>query len=423
MTKQLLLPLAAVLLTFVTARIHAFLPTHAPPSSSGDRVTSSTLLGMDKKGRQVGGFGKKATPSNIRTKKTTRKLDPNFVYAGSLRPHDVSPIRIVDPTAVLSMPDYAIDGKPKKKRETGGSTSSYSDIELKSPEDIIKMRAAGRVAREVLDLAGLQARAGVTTDDIDEIVHAACIDRRAYPSPLNYRNFPKSCCTSVNEVICHGIPDSRPLQDGDVINIDVTVYLDGFHGDCSEMFVVGGRDALDDDGIKLVQATYDCWIEAMELVRPGKNFNVIGKSIQDRVTPLGYTTVREFCGHGIGSVFHTAPNIYHYAVNRELEIMEAGQVFTIEPMICEGRSDPYMWQDDWTATTVDGKRSAQFEHTLLVTEDGVEALTGKIDSSPIQFWERESKVHKGVWLGTSKDAMERAGVLNGALQKQIRVSE
>ncbi|KAL3763734.1 hypothetical protein ACHAW5_006178 [Stephanodiscus triporus] len=414
MTNHLLLPLAAILATAATVRIHAFLPTasyppHAPPSS----LTTSTSLGMDKKaksgggGGRGGGFAKKATATNIRTKKAKRSSDANFAYAGSLRPHDISPMRIVDPASVLSIPDYAIDGVPKRR-----GSGSGGGIEVKSPEEIIKMRAAGRVAREVLDLAGSLVRAGVTTDDIDAAVHAACIERGAYPSPLNYRNFPKSCCTSVNEVICHGIPDSRPLRDGDVINIDVTAYLDGYHGDCSEMFVVGGREALDDDGRRLVQATYDCWVRAMELVRPGTNYNVIGRSIQDHVTPLGYSTVRAFCGHGIGSVFHTAPNIYHYAVGQDLGTMEAGHVFTIEPMICEGLADPYMWQDDWTATTVDGGRSAQFEHTLLVTADGVEALTGKIEGSPIQFWEEESTIRGGAWLGTSKDARARARVLN-----------
>ena len=418
MTNHHLLSLAAVLAaTSQTLCIHAFLPSpssYPPPLAPPSILTTSTTsLGMDKKARsgggRGGGFGKKATSASISIRTKKKKSDPNFAYAGPLRPHGTSPMRIVDPASVLSLPDYAIDGVPKKR----GRSSGDRDIEVKSPEEITKMRAAGRVAREVLDLAGSLVRAGVTTDDIDASVHDACVERGAYPSPLNYRKFPKSCCTSVNEVICHGIPDFRPLEDGDVLNIDVTVYLDGYHGDCSEMFVVGGRDALDDDGARLVQATYDCWVESMELVRPGSNYNVIGKSIQDHVKPYGYSSVRAFCGHGVGSVFHTAPNIYHYAVNQDLGTMEPGHVFTIEPMICEGLSDAYMWQDDWTATTADGGRSAQFEHTLLVTEDGVEALTGKIESSPIQFWEEHSKVRKGVWLGTSESARERAGVLNG----------
>lgn len=204
----------------------------------------------------------------------------------------------------------------------------------------------------------------------------------------------------------------RPLEEGDILNVDITVYLDGYHGDCSEMFVVGGREALDEAGRDLIQATYDCWVQSMELVRPGANYNVIGRSIQEHVAPRGYSTVRSFCGHGIGRVFHTAPNIYHYTVNQPLQEMRAGHVFTIEPMICEGIPDPYMWRDDWTATTADGKRSAQFEHTLLVTEDGVEALTGKIESSPLQFWEEESAIRKGIWLGTSEGARERAKELN-----------
>ncbi|KAL9191436.1 hypothetical protein ACHAXT_001142 [Thalassiosira profunda] len=387
----------------------------APITSTSSSPITSSSLGMNKRAKSKrtggggGGFGKKATNINIRTKKTKPK-NPNFVYAGDLRPAEQSPTRIVDPDTVLAIPDYAIDGVPKKRG------SSY-DIEIKSAEDIAKMRAAGRAAREVLDIAGSLVKAGVTTDEIDAAVHAACLERKAYPSPLNYRKFPKSCCTSVNEVICHGIPDMRPLEDGDCINIDITVYLDGYHGDCSEMFVVGGREALDEKGQKLLQTTYDSWVKSMELVKPGVDYNEIGRSIQEYVTPKGYSTVRAFCGHGIGQVFHTAPNIYHYTVNQSLDTMKAGHVFTIEPMICEGLNDPYMWPDEWTATTVDGKRSAQFEHTLLVTENGVEALTGKLESSPMQFWEEESEIHKGVWLGTSEAAKKRAAALNGSEAK------
>ena len=411
MANQLVLPLvAAALLSSApsTYCINAFIISSPMTSYPLSRSKfSSSSIRMDKKVKQSsGGFAKKVTASNLRTK--TKRLDPpNFVYAGKLRPHEQSPMRIVDPSAVLSLPDYAIDGIPKKK-----GTSSI--IEVKSVEDIIRMRASGKLARQVLDLAGSLVKPGITTDEIDAAVHTACLDRGAYPSPLNYRKYPKSCCTSVNEVICHGIPDMRPLQLGDVLNIDITVFLDGYHGDCSEMFVVGGKDAADDEARHLLQTTYDCWIKAMELVKPGINYNVIGRTIQDHVTERGFTTVHSFCGHGIGQVFHTAPNIYHYTVNQPLDVMEAGHVFTIEPMICEGLSEAYMWPDDWTATTVDGKRSAQFEHTLLITPDGVEALTAKIDTSPIQFWEGESTISRGVWLGTSKNARERAEGLNNA---------
>eukprot|EP01082_Thalassiosira_pseudonana_P011538 g10206.t1 g10206 contig4:1430610-1431827(+) len=377
--------------------------TFSPSHPSLRRRTSSLHMkkGGGGRGGGGGGFGKKVTTMNIKTKKP--KSD--FVYAGSVRPYPQSPTRLVDPEKVLTLPDYAIDGVPKKKGGTNG-------VEVKSAEEIVKMRASGRAAREVLDIAGRLVAPGVTTDAIDAAVHAACIERGAYPSPLNYRKFPKSCCTSVNEVICHGIPDERPLEEGDIVNIDITVYLDGYHGDCSEMFVVGGKEALDEAGQKLIQTTYDSWLSSLELVRPGVDFNVIGKVIQDYITPRGYSTVRSFCGHGIGSVFHCAPNIYHYTVNQPLGLIKAGNVFTIEPMICEKLADPYMWDDDWTATTVDGGRSAQFEHTLLVTDDGVEAMTGKIETSPLQFWEAESEVRKGVWLGTSENARKRAGELN-----------
>ncbi len=434
--RQFLPLLVAIAITIsAAARIHAFLlhlpaPLPMPSRAAQPSVTMKTMMSDGRKKRKSsggavgGGFGKKITSDNINVRTKSSSSRPsngntnNFVYAGTIRPHDRSPMRIVDPATVMSLPDYATDGIPKK-RIASSSSLSYSSgiIEIKSPEDVLKMRAAGKVARQVLDIAGSLVAsssqpAGITTDEIDAAVHAACIERRAYPSPLNYRKFPKSCCTSVNEVICHGIPDSRPLQYGDIINIDVTCYLDGYHGDCSEMFVVGGKEALDDDGRKLLQTTYDCWIQSMELVKPGVNYNVIGRCIEEHIVPRGYSTVKSFCGHGIGQIFHMAPNIYHYTVNQPLDTILAGHVFTIEPMICEGLGDPYMWQDNWTATTVDGKRSAQFEHTLLVTPDGVEALTGKLEGSPLQFWEEESEVRKGVWLGTSVDARRRAEELN-----------
>merc|ERR1719223_1554878 len=282
-------------------------------------------------------------------------------------------------------------------------------IEVKTPEEIKKMRAAGRVAREVLDIAGRAVRPGITTDEIDNLVHAESVKRGAYPSPLNYHGFPKSCCTSVNEVICHGIPDDRPLEEGDVLNIDITCYLDGYHGDCSEMFVAGEPD---EKARELLQTTYDCWVKAMEFVKPGNDYKDIGGIIEDHITERGFTTVRNFCGHGIGSVFHTNPNIFHCRNSEPNGQMAPGHTFTIEPMICEGTSKALTWPDKWTATTADGKRTAQFEHTLLITPDGVEALTGKIDSSPTQFWERESKVVNGKWVGTSADAKKRMEEIN-----------
>jgi methionyl aminopeptidase len=293
-------------------------------------------------------------------------------------------------------------------------------IEVKTPEEIEKMKVSGRIARQVLDIAGQAVRVGMTTDEIDELVHEETLKRGAYPSPLNYHGFPKSCCTSVNEVICHGIPDDRPLQNGDIINIDITCYKDGYHGDCSEMFVVG---KCDEAALQLLQTTYDCWIQACEFVKPGRDYKDIGAIIEDYIVPKGYSTVRNFCGHGIGSVFHTNPNIYHYRNNEPNGQMAPGHTFTIEPMICEGSAKPLTWPDEWTATTIDGKRSAQFEHTLLVTKNGVEALTGKLETSPLQVWERNSKIHKGFWLGNTPEARERAEKLTEmALEREAQES-
>uniref|UniRef100_A0A7S1DDL8 Methionine aminopeptidase n=1 Tax=Cyclophora tenuis TaxID=216820 RepID=A0A7S1DDL8_CYCTE len=325
-----------------------------------------------------------------------------FSYAGDVRPGKQSPQRVVVDEAIVK-PDYFQDGTPKNKPQLLPWV-----IEVKTAQEIAKMRVAGRVAREVLDIGGRMIKPGVTTDEIDARVHKECLARGAYPSPLNYHGFPKSCCTSVNEVICHGIPDDRPLVKGDIINLDITCFVDGYHGDCSEMFVVGGEEAADDAAKQLLQTTYDCWISAMNICMPGKDYKDIGAIIEDYVAAKGFTTVKNFCGHGIGSVFHANPNILHYRNNEPNGQMTSGHTFTIEPMICEGVAKPLTWPDQWTATTVDGKRSAQFEHTLLVTAEGVEALTGKIETSPLQFWERDSAVKKGIWLGTTPDAKKRA---------------
>ena len=336
----------------------------------------------------------------------------SFPYAGSIRPGRQTPQRVVVPSSPqMAVPDYATDGIPKKK----GQSLLPWIIDVKTPEEIQKMKAAGRLARQILDLGGRLVQPGVTTDEIDEAVHRAIVDAGAYPSPLNYHGFPKSCCTSVNEVICHGIPDDRKLQDGDVINLDITVYLDGYHGDCSEMFVAGTPD---DKARHLLQVTYDCWIQACQYVQPGRDYKDLGGIIEDYITPHSLSTVRNFCGHGIGSVFHTTPNILHYRNNEPNGQMAVGHTFTIEPMICERSSKVLSWPDDWTATTVDGGRSAQFEHTLLVTEDGVEALTAKTENSPLQFWEQESKVHQGFFLGTSKEARKREEALNAKILTQ-----
>lgn len=238
------------------------------------------------------------------------------------------------------------------------------------------MRTVCKFGREVLDAAARAVKPGVSTDEIDRIVHEACIERECYPSPLNYYQFPKSCCTSVNEVICHGIPDKRPLEDGDICNIDITVYHDGFHGDLNETLLVG---KVDEDSQKLVNVAYECMMAGISIVKPGVKYREIGNEIQRHANTHGYSVVRTYCGHGINQLFHPAPSVPHYAKNKAIGVMKPGHTFTIEPMISEGTWKDVTWPDNWTAVTADGKRSAQFEHTLLVTETGCDILTVRPD--------------------------------------------
>ena len=236
-----------------------------------------------------------------------------------------------------------------------------------------RMRAAGHAAREVLLELQAAVAPGVTTDELDRICHEAYIARRGYPSTLDYKGYPKSLCTSVNEVICHGIPDDRALEDGDIVNGDVTIYLHGVHGDCSATFLVGD---VDETGRRLVQTTYECLWRGIDAVKPGGRINDIGRAIQTHAEANGFSVVRAFVGHGVGETFHTAPSVPHFYDPHADSIIEPGMTFTIEPMINEGAYDlGRIWSDGWTAPTRDGSRSAQFEHSLLVTPTGVEVLT------------------------------------------------
>ncbi|KAI9490924.1 peptidase M24, structural domain-containing protein [Zychaea mexicana] len=292
---------------------------------------------------------------------------PNYKFTGPLRPvYPLSPKREVP--GEIAKPDYAVTGIPVSEQNVRAS----STIKCLNEKEIEGMRKVCKIAREVLDIGAAAIRPGITTDEIDRIVHEATIERGAYPSPLNYYNFPKSVCTSVNEVICHGIPDKRPLQDGDIVNIDVTCYLGGFHGDLNESYLVGN---VDEKGQKLVKVARECLQKAIDAVKPGMKYRDFGKIIETHATANGLSVVRTFCGHGINQLFHCAPNVPHYANNKAIGVCKPGHVFTIEPMINEGTWKDVLWDDQWTATTADGKRSAQFEHTLLVTEDGVEILT------------------------------------------------
>uniref|UniRef100_A0A8C4TY77 Methionine aminopeptidase n=1 Tax=Falco tinnunculus TaxID=100819 RepID=A0A8C4TY77_FALTI len=297
-----------------------------------------------------------------------------YRYTGKLRPHyPLTPTRPVP--SYIQRPDYA--DHPLGMSESEQALKGTSQIKILSSEDIEGMRVVCRLAREVLDVAAMMVKAGVTTEEIDHAVHLACIARNCYPSPLNYYNFPKSCCTSVNEVICHGIPDRRPLQEGDIVNVDITVYRNGYHGDLNETFYVG---EVDEGARRLVQTTYECLMQAIDAVKPGVRYRELGNIIQKHAQANGFSVVRSYCGHGIHKLFHTAPNVPHYAKNKAVGVMKPGHVFTIEPMICEGGWQDETWPDGWTAVTRDGKRSAQFEHTLLVTDTGCEILTRRLDS-------------------------------------------
>ncbi|GAB4846997.1 Methionine aminopeptidase 1D, chloroplastic/mitochondrial [Ancistrocladus abbreviatus] len=246
-----------------------------------------------------------------------------------------------------------------------------SGPEVHDERGIESMRASGRLAAHVLEYAGTLVKPGVKTDEIDEAVHQMIIDNGAYPSPLGYGGFPKSVCTSANECICHGIPDSRPLQDGDIINIDVTVYLNGYHGDTSATFFCGD---VDDKAKKLVEVTKECLYKAISICGPGVEYKKIGRTIHDHADKYRYGVVHQFVGHGVGRVFHADPVILHCR-NNDGGRMMLNQTFTIEPMLTMGSCNPIMWDDNWTVVTEDGSLSAQFEHTILITQEGVEILT------------------------------------------------
>jgi len=277
----------------------------------------------------------------------------------ALRPGVVSPRRAVPPQIVR--PDYATSGRPRA-----------AGRDVKTPDELERLRRACRAAARVLRVSGEAVRPGITTDALDEIAHDETVRLGGYPSPLNYRGFPKSICTSVNEVICHGIPDSRPLEDGDIVNLDITVYLDGMHGDCSATYLVGN---VDPDGRRLVQVAHECLSRGVDAVKPGRPISDIGKAIESHASRHGFGVVRSYCGHGIGETFHTSLQIPHHYDPSLRRIMEPGMTFTIEPMITEGTWQDLLWDDGWTAVTADGKRSAQFEHTIVVAEGSAEILT------------------------------------------------
>ena len=245
-------------------------------------------------------------------------------------------------------------------------------IVLHQESNFTKMRKAGALASQVLDQIEPFVKEGITTEELDKICHDYILANNAIPAPLNYKGFPKSICTSVNHVVCHGIPGKKKLSDGDVLNIDITVILDGWHGDTSRMFSIGKQSLKSK---KLIEVTYNAMWEGIKQVKPGKTFGDIGYAIQKYAEDFGYSIVRDFCGHGIGEIFHTAPNVLHYGEAKTGTTLHEGMFFTIEPMINLGKRDIIILDDGWTAVTRDKKLSAQFEHTLAVTKSGYEVFT------------------------------------------------
>jgi methionyl aminopeptidase len=277
-----------------------------------------------------------------------------------MKPYRVSGPRPVPPD--IPRPSYVGQMGPE----------NYDGPDVQPPDVIARMRRAGQVAAQAMAAGAAVIAPGTTTDEIDAVVHEFLVAHGAYPATLRYRGFPKSCCTSVNEVVCHGIPDARPLDDGDLVKIDVTAYLDGVHGDTCASYFCG---EVDEAGRLLAERTEAAMHRAIKTVRPGRQVNVIGRVIESYANRFGYGVVRDYTGHGVHTAFHSGLVIPHFDDLSFDTVMRAGMTFTIEPMLTLGDYRSHVWKDDWTVVTNDGSRSAQFEHTLVVTEDGAEILT------------------------------------------------
>ena len=278
----------------------------------------------------------------------------------AVAPGVISPRRPVP--SHIPRPEYVDRPGPEK----------FTGSEVKDAETIEKIRVASRLAAQARDLVGSHVAPGVTTDELDRIGHEFLCDHDAYPSTLGYKGFPKSLCSSVNEVVCHGIPDSRVVEDGDIVNIDITAFIDGVHGDTNATFLAGD---VDEETRLLVERTREALDRGIKAVKPGRRINVIGRVIESYAKRFGYGVVRDFTGHGIGTAFHSGLVVPHYDESYYDDPIEVGMTFTIEPMLNLGTHEWTMWDDEWTVVTKDLRRSAQFEHTLLVTADGAEVLT------------------------------------------------
>lgn len=286
---------------------------------------------------------------------------PRDLATGHLTMGKLSPTRSVP--ASIARPEYVGKSAPAK----------FAGSDVKTPEQIAKIRAAGRIAAQAIQLVGEACKPGVTTDELDRIGHEFVVSQGAYPSTLGYRGFPKSLCSSINEVICHGIPDDTVLMDGDIINIDITAFKDGFHGDSNVTFLVG--DVASEVQL-LVERTHEAMMRGINAALPGRSVNIIGRAIETYAKRFNYGVVRDFTGHGVGEAFHSGLVIPHYdSAPHFNEEIKTGMVFTIEPMLTLGTHEWDMWSDDWTVVTKDRSLTAQFEHTIVITDDGPEILT------------------------------------------------
>jgi methionyl aminopeptidase len=279
--------------------------------------------------------------------------------ATTLQPGRVSPQRQV-PSSITA-PEYVGRKRPR-----------LGEPDVKDPETIERMRVAGRIAAQALEEVGRHVTPGVTTDELDRVGHEFLVSHGAYPSTLGYRGYPKSLCTSLNEVICHGIPDDTVIADGDIVNVDITAYIGGVHGDTNATFLAGN---VDEESRLLVERTREAMMRGIRAVAPGRPLNAIGRVIESYARRFGYGVVRDFTGHGIGTTFHSGLVVPHFDDPDVTVIMEEGMTFTIEPMLTLGTISYDIWDDGWTAVTRDRKRTAQFEHTLAVTADGYDILT------------------------------------------------
>ncbi|XP_015895670.2 methionine aminopeptidase 1B, chloroplastic [Ziziphus jujuba] len=343
--------------------------TLSAASSTGTTFSGLSLLGplpsLSRPGKRLVVFARKlwGLEEAMRIRREREELE-----ATTTKVRKRQPLRRGRVSPRLPVPDHI----PKPPYVgTSAVPEISSEHQIHDSEGIARMRAACQLAARVLDYAGTLVRPSVTTNEIDKAVHQMIIDAGAYPSPLGYGGFPKSVCTSVNECMCHGIPDSRQLQDGDIINIDVTVYLNGYHGDTSKTFFCGN---VSESAKRLVKITEECMERGIAVCKDGAAFRKIGKRISEHAEKYGYGVVERFVGHGVGTVFHSEPIILHHRNDRGGCMVE-GQTFTIEPILTIGTTECISWPDNWTMLTADGSLAAQFEHTILITRNGAEILT------------------------------------------------